>query len=68
MNMTRVSSSNIASIGYEDNTLYVAFLNGGLYAYSGVHESVYRALMSAPSHGHYLATYIKGKYPYRRIG
>ena len=53
MNMTPVSSSNIASIGYENGTLYVAFNRGGLYAYSGVPESVYRELMSAPSHGHY---------------
>lgn len=36
MNMTPVSSSNIASIGYENGTLYVAFNHGGVYAYSGV--------------------------------
>ncbi len=68
MNMTPVSSSNIASIGYENGTLYVSFNRGGLYAYSGVPEAVYRGLMSASSHGSYLASHVKGVYPYKRIG
>ena len=68
MNMTSVFSSNISSIGYENGTLYVSFHNGGLYAYSGVPESIYRGLMSASSHGSYLASHVKGIYPYRRIG
>ncbi len=50
MNMIPVSSSNIASIGYENGTLYVAFNRGGLYAYSGVPVSIYHGLMSASSH------------------
>lgn len=68
MNMIPVSSSNIASIGYENGTLYVAFNCGGLYAYSGVPVSIYHGLMSASSHGSYLASHVKGIYPYRRIG
>lgn len=68
MRMIPVSSSNIASVGYEAGTLYVSFNSGGLYAYSGVPESVYQGLMSASSHGSYLARYVKGVYPYRRIG
>lgn len=68
MNMIPVSSSNIASIGYENGTLYVAFNRGGLYAYSGVPVSIYHRLMSASSHGSYLASHVKGIYPYRRIG
>lgn len=67
MRMIPVSSSNIASIGYESGTLYVSFNSGGLYTYLGVPESVYLALMSASSHGSYLARHIKGIYPYRRI-
>jgi hypothetical protein len=66
--MIPVSSSNIASIGYENGTLYVAFNRGGLYAYSGVPVSIYHGLMSASSHGSYLASHVKGIYPYRRIG
>lgn len=68
MNMIPVSSSNIASIGYENGTLYVAFNRGGLYTYSGVPESIYHGLMSASSHGSYLASHVKDIYPYRRIG
>lgn len=68
MQMIPVSSSNISSIGYENGTLYVAFNRGGLYAYAGVPERVYRELMAASSHGSYLARYVKGVYPYQRIG
>lgn len=61
MQRTSVSSSNIASIGYDakQQILEVAFLNGSVYQYSGVPESLYSGLMSADSHGSYLDTYIK---------
>lgn len=68
MNMTPVSSSNISSIGYEAGTLYVSFHSGGLYAYYNVPDSVYYGLMSASSHGKFLAQHIKGFYRCSRIG
>ena len=68
MQMISVSSSNISSIGYENNTLYVRFNRGGLYSYSGVPYSVYTALMNASSKGEYFAAYIKNSYPYSRLG
>lgn len=68
MNMIPVSSSNISSIGYENGTLYVTFYHGGLYAYFNVPESIYHGLMSASSHGSYLASHVKGVYSYKRIG
>lgn len=68
MQMISVSSSNISSIGYENNTLYIRFNKGGLYSYSGVPYTVYTSLMSAPSHGKYFAAHIKNTYPYSRIG
>ena len=68
MNMISVSSSNLDSVGYENHTLYVRFKNGSLYSYSGVPEYVYNELMDASSKGHYLATYVKGHYPYSKIG
>ena len=67
MVMQPVESSNIKSIGYESNTLYVEFLNNSLYAYSNVPVSVYQGLMNAPSHGHYLAVNVKNVYPYKRL-
>lgn len=59
-----VTSSNIASIGYDEEaqTLEVEFLTGDTYQYFDVPRSVYQELMSAASHGRYLNQYIKGKY------
>lgn len=62
-----VSSSNLASVGYQDGILEVAFKSGSVYQYTGVPESVYEALMSAPSHGKFFAAYIRNNYPYRQV-
>lgn len=68
MSMIHVSSSNIDSIGYEGTTLQVLFSNGGLYYYYNVPSSVYDGLMSASSHGSFLANHIKGIYKYKEVG
>ena len=44
MNMIPVSSSGIASVGYEGTTMYIRFHSGGLYAYHNVPSSVYCSL------------------------
>lgn len=51
-----VSSSNIASIGYDpDNqVLEIEFLSGAVYQYYDVPQSVYDGLMAADSHGKFL--------------
>lgn len=70
MNRTIVSSSNIRSIGYDPSTqiLEVEFLDGSVYQYKNVPQSVYSGLMSAPSHGSYLDRYVKkAGYSYTRI-
>lgn len=70
MERQHVNSSNLESVGYDPTTqtLEIEFLNGGLYQYSGVPESVYQGLMSASSHGQYFDQYIKkGGYPYRKL-
>lgn len=56
-----VSSSNIASIGYDpDNqVLEIEFLSGAVYQYYDVPQSVYDGLMAADSHGKFLDVYIK---------
>lgn len=56
-----VSSSNIVSIGFDpDNMiLEVEFLNGAVYQYYDVPQSIYDGLMAADSHGKYFAAYIK---------
>lgn len=65
-----VSSSNIASIGYDhDNmVLEVEFLNGSVYQYYDLPQSVYEGLMAADSHGKFLAAYVKkGGYRYAKV-
>lgn len=68
--MTRqpVNSSNLSSVGYENGTLEVKFNSGSVYQYFDVPQSVYAALMSASSHGSYLAHSIKNVYRYRKVG
>jgi uncharacterized protein len=69
MNRQAVTSSNIASIGYEANsqTLEIEFLNGGVYQYFDVPQNVYDELMNADSHGQYLNQNIKGYYRYSKV-
>ena len=64
--MTRVESSNIESIGWKANQLYVRFLNGGDYAYAGVPEKIFQDMLASESKGHFLAANIKNKFPFRK--
>ena len=67
--MLPVSSSNIDSIGYnEDNQeVYVRFLNNSLYVYKGVPLHEFENLRDAPSLGSYLHRNFKNVYPYERV-
>jgi len=65
-----VQSSNLASVGYDPGTmtLEIEFLNGSVYQYFGVPESVYAGLLNAPSKGRYLDQFVKkAGYSYARI-
>lgn len=64
-----VSSSNIRSIGYDNSTstLEVEFINGRIYQYYNVSESVFSSLMSASSHGQYLAANIVNNFKYKEL-
>jgi hypothetical protein len=64
-----VSSSNITSIGYAEDSkiLEIEFHNGGVYQYFNVPKSVYEELMSADSHGKYLNATIKPTYKYCKV-
>ena len=71
MHRTSVSSSNLASVGYDPDrrVLEVAFNHGGVYQYSGVPKSLYDGLMSATSHGSYFDAFVKkGGYSYVKVG
>lgn len=67
MDRTPVTSSNVASVGYENGVLEVEFNHGGIYQYQGVPPEAYQGLVSAASVGGYLAKHIKGAYPYAQV-
>lgn len=64
MQRQSVQSSDLRSIGYDpgNSVLEIEFNSGGVYQYFNVPISVYRALMSASSHGTYFHAHIKGRY------
>ncbi len=59
--MISVSSSNIEAIGFDSTVdeLYVRFLRGGTYIYSGVSEHQFREFCDAPSKGQWLDQNVK---------
>jgi len=68
MDRVAVSSSSIASVGYDPETLTleIEFSSGLIYQYFDVPEQVYNDLRNAGSPGGYLASNIKGVYRYAR--
>lgn len=70
MNRISVSSSNIASVGYDESsqTLEVEFNSGGIYEYYGVPEYVHQELISASSVGGYFSQRVRNTYGFSRIG
>jgi hypothetical protein len=70
MEVRKVTSSNIDSIGYDSatKTLKVIFKNGHIYDYYGVSDQVHEALMSAESIGKFFNTNIRNSYQYGKVG
>jgi len=64
-----VNSSNLESIGYDEDTsvLEIAFQGGGIYQYFNVPKGVYLDIMAAESHGKFFHRHIKGQYLYEKI-
>lgn len=69
VDMIPVSSSNVASVGYDlaNQIMYVRFLAGTLYIYKNVNQAEFDGLLNAPSVGSYLHRNIKNVYPYERV-
>ncbi|MDV7215481.1 KTSC domain-containing protein [Streptomyces prunicolor] len=69
MQRTPVSSSNLASVGYEPSTgvLEIQFRSRSIYQYFNVPTSAYQGLMAARSKGSYHAHFILGRYRYKRL-
>ena len=65
----RVKSSNVHSIGYdnEKEILQVEFLNGSVYEYYEVPEIIFNEFMAATSKGKYGNRYIFYSYHYQKV-
>ena len=58
--MQKVTSSNIRSIGFDNDVMHVEFASGRVYAYTGPKvKEHYEALMTVPSVGTYFAKHVK---------
>ncbi len=69
MKRESVSSSNLASVGYnsENKILEIEFNHGGVYQYFDVPKSEYEALMNASSHGKYFSANIRNDYKFQKL-
>jgi hypothetical protein len=69
MERLAVSSSNLASVGYDNTslTLEVEFNHGGVYQYYNVTEDVYFDLLNADSIGSYFSNNIRKDYPTHKV-
>lgn len=67
MQRNHVSSSRISSVGWENDTMEVAFHNGAVYQYYNVSKSEYSSFLNSPSLGSALSRLDK-VHRYKRIG
>ena len=71
MNRIPVQSTNLASVGYEQetSTIEIEFVNGGIYQYYGVPVDIYEGLMAAGSKGTFFHQNIRtAGYSYAKVG
>lgn len=64
---TDVDSSHLAKVEHNGKNLYVTFKNGAIYEYDKVPEWVVRKLLQADSKGKFFWSWIRDRYPYRRV-
>lgn len=69
MDRIPVDSSNISSIGFDEDTstLEIEFHSGAVYQYFDVPLNIYEGLMNAGSKGQYFAQHIKGYYRFVKV-
>lgn len=61
MRRRAVSSSLIASAGYEDGAIEIEFVTGNVYRYTDFSRQTFEDLCASPSPGAYFNRYIKGR-------
>ena len=64
MERAAVTSSNIASVGYDIDTmtLEIEFNSGGVYQYHGVDFNIYENMMDADSVGRYFHQHVRDQF------
>lgn len=69
MDRIPVSSTNIRSIGYDQQSsvLEVEFTSGDVYQYFNVSEHLYQQFLYASSHGQFLNDNIRHNYRYQKV-
>ena len=69
MERVPIQSSMLRSVHYDAKsmTLEIEFLNGNVYQYFDVPETVHAELMQTDSHGKFVNTQIKGHYRYAKL-
>lgn len=68
--MQKVESSNIESIGHADEKMYVQFKNGSRYSYGNVPSSIYLQVLNAESVGKAFIAMVKNHptlYPFQKV-
>jgi hypothetical protein len=62
-----VQSSNLKAVGYDNDsqTMAVQFLNGNIYHYDAVPQSVYDNFMADDSKGSFFSKFVRGKFDSR---
>jgi hypothetical protein len=64
---TSVQSSNISALAWANDTLYISFHTGDIYAYSDVPIEIYTTAVEEESVGRFFHKNIKGCYPYQKL-
>lgn len=67
MELKKVKSSNIESVGYENENLYIQYQSGTIYKYKNVPKVIYESLMDSDSKGRFMNSEIKNKYLFERL-
>lgn len=64
-----VTSSRIASIGYDNHscTLEICFHDNSVYQYQNVPERVFTVFLTVVSKGRYYDGVVKGKFPEKKV-
>lgn len=71
IDMKPVTSSQIASVGYDAGTKTLAIKfhgSGGTYHYSDVSPEQHDALVKADSIGRHFGRHVKGQFKFTRVG